>query len=131
MIAIPVDSATPGVKSSGLFGNVPMFAVYRPDEEDFFFVRNPGCGDGIATAKALSGWQIDTVVYSHMGNGPYGAIEKEGVGIYFIGKEPMALRSIVDGLQSGAFVKVDAANAQDMLDPGTATGNCGCGCSHE
>lgn len=131
MIAIPVDSATPGVKSSGLFGNVPMFAVYRPEEEDFYFVRNPGCGDGVATAEALSKWHVDEVVYSYMGDGPYKALDRAGVGIYFIGKEPMGLGAIVAGLNHGDFVKVDGSNADSYLDPGTASGNCGCGCSHD
>jgi predicted Fe-Mo cluster-binding NifX family protein len=130
MIAIPVDSASPGVKSSTLFGNAEMFAVYKPVDEEFYFVRNPGAGDGVATAKQLKKWDIDSVVYSYMGNGPFGALQEDGVDIYFIGKEPMPLFEIVKGLEDGSFVKVDESNAETYLDPGTATGKCGCGCNH-
>jgi predicted Fe-Mo cluster-binding NifX family protein len=128
MIAIPVDSATPGVKSSKLFGNVAMFAIYKPEEEEFFFIRNKEAGDGIKTAKQLKEWNVGSVVYSHMGNGPFGALEEDGVDIYYIGKEPMALFEIIEKFNEGAFVKVDAANADTYLDPGTNTGSCQCGC---
>lgn len=130
MIAIPVDSAAPGVKSSDLFGNVPMFAIYQPEEEQFFFIRNKEAGNGIKTAKQLKTWGVESVVYSHMGDGPYGALHEDGVTIYYIGKEPMPLFKIIDDIQAGAFVKVDDSNAKEYLDPGTNTGSCECGCSH-
>ena len=129
MIAIPVDSATPGVKSSKLFGNVALFAVYRPEEGEFFFIQNQEAGDGIKTAKQLKKWNVESVVYSHMGNGPFSALEEDGVAIYYIGKEPMPLFEIVNKLNEGAFVKVDAGNADTYLDPGTNTGSCACGCN--
>jgi predicted Fe-Mo cluster-binding NifX family protein len=131
MIAIPVDSATPGVKSSQLFGNVPMFAIYQPEEEAFFFVRNTASGDGVKTARQLKGWGVERVVYSHMGNGPFGALQKDGVDVYFIGKEPQPLFRIIESLENDNYTKVDATNAKSYLDPGTATGECGCGCTHE
>lgn len=129
MIAIPVDSASPGVKSSQLFGNAGLFAIYDPAEEEFYFVRNPGAGDGIRTAEQMKKWEVDSVVYSYMGDGPFGVLEKEGVGVYYIGKEPMPLFKIVEGVEDGRFVKVDGQNAGAYLDPGTATGKCGCGCN--
>ena len=131
MIAIPVDSATPGVKSSKLFGNVKMFAIYKPVDDEFFFIRNKEAGDGIKTAKQLKKWNVESVVYSYMGNGPFGALSEDGIDIYYIGKEPMPLFQIIDSLQQEAFVKVDESNAKTYLDPGTPSGDCSCGCSHE
>lgn len=125
MIAIPVDSAAPGVKSSELFGNVKLFAIYQPDQEEFYFVQNPGCGDGVKTAEALQGWDIESVVYSHMGEGVFKALDN--IDVYFLGKEPKPLFEIVEGLKSDAFVKLDTANAGSYLDPGTHSGSCKCG----
>jgi predicted Fe-Mo cluster-binding NifX family protein len=130
MIAIPVDSATPGVKSSKLFGNVPIFAIYRPVDEEFYFTTNQGAGDGVKTAKQLKAWGVKSVVYSYMGEGPFRALNEDGLTIYYLGKEPMALFEIIRKLKEDAFVKVDSANAQSYLDPGTETGECRCGCDH-
>lgn len=130
MIAIPVDSATPGVKSSMLFGNVPMFAIYSPEEEQFFIIRNAASGNGIETAKFLKSHGVEEVVYSYMGDGPFSELDKDGVDIYYLGKEPVALFKIVEELDKGNYVKVDKSNAQTYLDPGTASENCECGCSH-
>ncbi len=130
MIAIPVDSATPGVKSSELFGNVPMFAIYKPIDEEFYFICNKEAGNGIKTAKQLKTWGVESVVYSHMGDGPFGALDEDGVDIYFIGKEPLGLFEIIEKMEHDAFVKVDKSNAKEYLDPGTNTGSCECGCKH-
>lgn len=126
MIAIPVDSATPGVKSSSLFGNVELFAMFRPEQEEFYFVRNPGAGDGMKTAKALKTWNVQSVVYSHMGKGVFNALD--GIDVYYLGKEPLPLFEIVTALKADGFVKVVAENAETYLDPGTNTGACKCGC---
>ena len=66
-----------------------------------------------------------------MGNGPFGILKREGIGIYYVGKEPLELDSIIEGLETSSFVKVDTGNADTYLDPGTASGTCGCGCSHD
>ncbi|MDX1296167.1 MAG: NifB/NifX family molybdenum-iron cluster-binding protein [Sulfurimonadaceae bacterium] len=129
MIAIPVDSATPGVTSSPLFGNVAMFAVYKPVDEEFFFIRNKEAGDGVKTAKQLKTWGVESVVYSHMGKGPFGALSDDGVEIYYIGKDSLPLFDIIKKMEAGAFIKVDEENAEDYLDPGTNTGSCECGCN--
>ena len=63
-----------------------------------------------------------------MGKGPFTALEKDGLNIYYIGKEPMPLFQIIKKLEAGTFVKVDADNAASYLDPGTETGACTCGC---
>ena len=128
MIAIPVDSATPGVKSSHLFGNVPMFAIYRPEEEEFFFIRNKAAGNGIDTARQMKAWEVDKVVYSFMGDGPFNALSGDGIEVFYLGKEPMALLDIVEKLETGSLVKVDTSNASAYLDPGTDSGSCACGC---
>ena len=108
-----------------------MFAIYQPDEEAFFFIENPASGDGVKTAKQLKSWGVERVVYSHMGNGPFGALQKDGVDVYFIGKEPQPLYQIIASLEAESYTKVDAGNAATYLDPGTASGECGCGCTHE
>lgn len=126
MIAIPVDSATPGIKSSKLFGNVPIFAIYKTADEEFSFTDNKASGDGIKTAKQLKEWGVQSVVYSYMGKGPFEKLDEEGIDIYYIGKEPMELSEIVRKLKDESFVKVDKANAKEYLDPGTQTGECRC-----
>ncbi|WP_345984643.1 NifB/NifX family molybdenum-iron cluster-binding protein [Sulfurimonas sp. HSL-1656] len=131
MIAIPVDKAQMDAKSSTLFGNVQAFALYNNDEKAFHFIPNEGKGDGIMTANLLADHSVTSVVYSFMGDGPFGILNREGVNVYYLGKEPMSLMSIIEGLDKENFVKVDAANAQTYLDPGTASGTCGCGCSHD
>jgi predicted Fe-Mo cluster-binding NifX family protein len=130
MIAIPVDSASPDTKSSALFGNVPMFALCQPGAKTFHFVKNDEAGNGIKTAKQLKRWGVKRVVYTYLGDGPFGALRDDGVGIYYIGKTPMALSDIVDQMEAGAFVEVTDSNADAYLDPGTNTGTCECGCSH-
>jgi predicted Fe-Mo cluster-binding NifX family protein len=131
MIAIPVDTASMETKSSSLFGNVSAFAIYKKDEQAFHFIPNIGKGDGVATALALSELSVTSVVYSYMGDGPFGILEREGIGVYYLGKEPLELMSIIEGLETDNFVKVAADNAKTFLDPGTASGTCGCGCSHD
>lgn len=131
MIAIPVDTASTNSKSSELFGNVNAFALYNDEEKSFRFVDNSGQGDGVATAKALSDLKVSSVVYSYMGNGPFGALEKAGVNVFYIGKEPLPLDAIVEGIHADNFVKVDAGNAKTYLDPGTTGGSCECGGTHE
>ena len=53
MLAIPVDIEMLGAKSSLLFGNASTFALYDHLSDEFDFKTNPGCGNGIETAKAL------------------------------------------------------------------------------
>jgi predicted Fe-Mo cluster-binding NifX family protein len=131
MIAIPVDSTNFGIKSSTLFGNAPTFALYNSKEKTFIFKKNTGCGNGIETAKTLQSWDVNSVVYSFLGDGPFKTMNQNGIDIYYIGKEPIGLIEIINGLHENAFIKVDAGNADTYLDPGTNTGNCDCGCSHE
>jgi len=131
MIAIPVDKASMDAKSSKLFGNVSAFALYNNEEQAFHFVPNNGKGDGVATALLLKDLSVKSVVYSFMGDGPFGVLEREGIQVYYLGKEPLALSTIIEGMETDNFVKVDGGNAGTYLDPGTASGNCGCGCSHE
>lgn len=131
MIAIPVDTDTYGTKSSLLFGNAPMFALYDQDEKQFVFKKNPGCGNGIKTAEALQVWKVDKVVYSFLGDGPFNIMEKGGMDIYYIGKESLGVSEIVQGIEDNIYTKVDISNAAAYLDPGTTSGSCECGCSHE
>ncbi len=129
MIAIPIDSASSDSKSSKLFGNVELFAIYEPDEERFFFIKNKESGNGIKTAKFLKNWDISSVVYSYMGNGPFNELHKDNIDIYYIGKEPMFIKSIVEKIKEDAFIKVDASNSQTYLDPGPTIEECKCTCA--
>lgn len=131
MIAIPVDSTGEDVKSSKLFGNVEMFAIYKPNDDEFFFIKNKEAGNGIKTAKLLKNWDVESVVYTHMGDGPFKTLNKDNIDVYFIGKEPMKLKEIVKGMKENSFIKVDTSNSDTYLDPGTGSGNCECGCTNE
>lgn len=131
MIAIPVDTHHLGIKSSKLFGNVPSFVLYDLNKKKFNFKKNTGCGNGIKTAQTLRSWGVQSVVYSYLGDGPFKNMDKDGIDIYYIGKEPMELTEIINGLKENTFIKVDSENAQTYLDPGTNSGNCECGCSHD
>ncbi|MFT5661152.1 MAG: putative Fe-Mo cluster-binding NifX family protein [Sulfurimonas sp.] len=128
MIAIPIDSASLDKKSSKLFGNVDMFAIYESKEKSFEFIKNKECGNGIKTAKYLKEYGVTSITYSYMGDGPFKELNKSGVDIFYIGKEPMSLSEIVQKIQDNKFVKVDRSNASTYLDSGTATENCECGC---
>lgn len=129
MIAIPVDTASTDAKSSKLFGNVEMFAIYEPKDKRFFFIKNQEAGNGIKTAKLLKEYEVNSVVYSYMGNGPFKELNKDNVTIFYIGKEPIGLSDIVSKIEANTFIKVDANNASTYLDPGTSTQNCECTCS--
>lgn len=129
MIAIPIDSGESNVKSSTLFGNVDMFALYKEDEKAFTFIKNDASGNGIKTAKFLKKSGATKAVYSYMGDGPFKELNSNGVEVFYIGKEPMGLSEIVNNLKEKQFVQVDTTNSSTYLDPGTATENCTCGCS--
>jgi predicted Fe-Mo cluster-binding NifX family protein len=131
MLAIPVDSEAIDTKSSKLFGNVSKFALYDPQSGSYSFRDNSGRGNGIKTAETLRAWNVESVVYSYLGDGPFNAMIENDIAVYYIGSEPMALDAIVEGLDAHRFVRVDSTNASTYLDPGTATGECSCGCSHE
>lgn len=129
MIAIPIDSQGSDVKSSKLFGNVDMFALYNEGEKSFSFIKNSASGNGIKTAKFLKESGASKTIYSYMGDGPFKELDRSGISVYYIGKEPMGLSEIVAFLKEEKFIKVDASNASTYLDSGTATENCTCGCS--
>jgi len=131
MLAIPVDIEHLNAKSSLLFGNVKDFAIYYEKEKRFEFKKNPGCGNGIKTAEALKSWDVEKVVYSYLGDGPFNTMINNGMDVYHVGKSSMSLYDIVNGLNENKFVQVDNTNASDYLDPGTNSGSCECGCSHD
>jgi len=130
MIAIPIDSSSADAKSSKLFGNVTMFAIYEPKSDKFKFIENKEAGNGIKTAKLLKQNGVESVVYSYMGEGPFKTLSKDEIDVYFIGKEPMELSEVVEKVKENYFVKVDSSNSSTYLDPGTATESCECGCNH-
>jgi len=126
MIAIPIDSASPGEKSSKLFGNVEMFAM-KSDTIKYPFIHvNRGSGDGLDTVDYLKKEGIRTVVYTHMGEGVFKALDKSDINVFYIGKEPMKVDEILEGLEAGAFVKVEPSNANEYLDSGMPGGSCAC-----
>lgn len=131
MLAIPVDIQGLGARSSLLFGNVDTFAIYDPKSDTFDFKTNSEKGNGIKTAQLLKSWDVKEVTYSFLGDGPFNSMIKNDIDVFYVGDQPMILRDIVKGLKQNVFTKVDTTNASEYLDPGTATGNCECGCSHD
>lgn len=129
MIAIPIDSQGIDIKSSKLFGNVDMFALYKETDKSFTFIENSACGNGIKTAKFLKKSGVRRTVYSYMGDGPFKELSKNEIDVFYIGKEPLGLSEIIKSLLKDEFIKVDVSNSSTYLDPGTATENCTCGCS--
>ena len=131
MLAIPVDIEFLSARSSHLFGNASVFAIYNENDKSFDFKENPGKGNGIKTAEVLKSWNVKKVVYSFLGDGPFKTMLKDGMDIYYVGKERLPLSEILEGLEEKRFVQVDPTNASQYLDPGTSSGNCQCGCSHD
>lgn len=127
MIAIPVDSIKPDVKSSALFGNVNYFALYNPQGKEFRFIKNDGYGDGIKTAELLKEHNASKVFYSYMGKGPFSHLQESGIEVYYLGPEPLDLDDIVSSYDEEGFIQVTHDNAETFLDPGTHTGECQCG----
>lgn len=126
MIAIPIDSAIPGEKSSKLFGNVEMFAMKSDTIKYPFIHLNRGSGDGLDTVEYLKKEGVSTVVYTHMGEGVFKALHQSNINVFYIGKEPMKVYEILDGLEAGKFVKVEQSNAKKYLDSGMPSGSCAC-----
>ena len=131
MLAIPVDIEYLSAQSSLLFGNASVFALYNEKDNSFDFKKNPGCGNGIKTAEALKAWDVKQVVYSFLGDGPFEKMIQDGIDVYHVGKERLPLGEIVEGLKGNLFTRVDTSNASKYLDPGTPSGDCQCGCSHD
>jgi len=129
MIAIPIDSIEPDIKSSTLFGNVNYFALYNPQSKNFSFIKNEASGDGVKTAQLLKHHKASQVFYSYMGNGPFSRLQDDEIEVYYLGKEPLDLDEIISSYDEDTFIKVTKDNAQTYLDPGTQTGDCQCGCT--
>ena len=129
MIAIPIDSIEPDIKSSKLFGNVNHFALYNPRNKSFSFIKNSASGDGVKTAQLLKQYKVSKVFYSYMGNGPFSSLHDNNIDVYYLGKEPLDLDEIISSYDEDIFAKVTADNAKTYLDPGTQTGDCQCGCT--
>jgi len=129
MIAIPVDSIEPDIKSSKLFGNVSYFALYDPKSQDFNFIQNKASGDGVKTAELLKEYEVTQTYYSYMGNGPFTSLQKNSIEVYYLGKESLDLDEIISSYDEDIFIKVTKDNAKSYLDSGTQTGDCQCGCT--
>ncbi|MEA1920066.1 MAG: NifB/NifX family molybdenum-iron cluster-binding protein [Campylobacterota bacterium] len=131
MIAIPVDVNTAGIKSSKLFGNAKMFAIYSKTNSEISIIKNDAAGGGIETAKFLKAQGVKEVAYSFMGKGLFDELDKDGVNVFYLGKEPIMVHKIIKNISKGDYIKVEQSNAQTYLDPGTSSANCECGGSHE
>jgi len=129
MLAIPIDSIKPDVKSSTLFGNVRYFALYDPIGKFYKFIQNEASGDGVKTAELLKKYKADKVFYSYMGNGPFASLYKDNIEVFYLGPESLDLDDIIRSYDEDIFVQVTKDNAKEYLDPGTQTGDCQCGCT--
>lgn len=131
MIAIPVETEKKeGARIVGLYGNAEYFAFVDEPSGKVEILKNSEAGNGIKTAKFLIENGATKTAYIHLGDGPFGELEKNGVAVYCAGKDPMPIRAVVDGIASGSFTQVTRANAKELLDPGTNSGDCSCGCTH-
>ena len=131
MIAIPVETNTPGTMSTKLFGNAKFFALVDPSTKETTIITNEGCGNGIKTAQYLLDSGATSAVYGFLGDGPFHVMIRGGMKVYWLGKEAMPLNQAVETALSKNLVRVTAENAKEFLDPGTNAGACECGCSHE
>lgn len=119
MIAIPINTVIQGVKSSKLFSNVSMFAIYKPKDESFFYVNNPFVGDGIETAKQLKQWGVKQLAYSFMSPSPFKTLKENGIKMYHIGYQPTALPEIIQKITNGSLSIVDTTGADGEAYLGT------------
>ncbi len=131
MIAIPVKSEEKsGAVITGLYGNAKYFAL-ADAAGNFEIVKNEGQGNGIATAEFLVNKGAKQSAYIHLGDGPFGMLNKNGVSVYYVGKDEMPVADVVAGIAAGKFPEVTPENAGKLLDPGNPQGECACGCTHE
>jgi predicted Fe-Mo cluster-binding NifX family protein len=129
MIALPVaNDQKEGAMLVGLYGNADYFAFYNETDGSFEIVKNGAAGNGIKTARFLIEKGATKTAYIHLGSGPFGELEKAGVAVFYAGKAAMGVAEAVQKIESGSFPEVTAANAQALLDPGTDSGDCSCGC---
>lgn len=131
MIAIPVETNTPETMSTKLFGNAKFFALVDPLTKQSTIISNEGCGNGIKTASFLAGAGATSALYGFLGDGPFHVMVREGIDVYWLGKKTMSLDRAIDVALSESLIRVTPENASDYLDPGTNTGACECGCTHD
>lgn len=131
MIAIPVENDSPDTMSTKLFGNAKFFALVDPMSKKSTIVANEGCGNGIKTANFLAESGATSALYGFLGDGPFHVMVREGINVYWLGKETMKLDDAIDVALSESLVRVTPENASSYLDPGTNAGACECGCSHD
>jgi predicted Fe-Mo cluster-binding NifX family protein len=131
MIAIPVENDSTDTMSTKLFGNAKFFALVNPMSKAINIIKNEGCGNGIQTANYLLEQGATSAVYGFLGDGPFHVMVREGMSVYWLGKEAIALKQAIDLSLSHSLVRVTPENADQYLDPGTNAGGCECGCSHE
>lgn len=131
MIAIPVENDSHDTMSTKLFGNAKFFALVDPITKNRTIVANEGCGNGIKTAHYLITAGATSALYGFLGDGPFHVMVREGINVYWLGKETMKLDDAIDVALSESLVRVTPENASTYLDPGTNAGACECGCSHD
>ena len=131
MIAIPVESNSTMTMSTKLFGNAPFFAMVDPKSKAHHIIPNEGCGNGIKTANYLLEKGATSAVYGFLGDGPFHVMVREGMSVYWLGKEPLPLNHAIDLSTSRSLIRVTPENASLYLDPGTTAGACECGCNHD
>lgn len=130
MIAIPVENDSLETMSTKLFGNAKFFALVDPKSKTAKIVENEGCGNGIKTANYLVDAGAKSAVYGFLGDGPFHVMVREGMEVYWLGKEVMSLEAAIEAALSDTLIRVTPENAGTYLDPGTAAGACECGCTH-
>ncbi|HHD75847.1 MAG TPA: dinitrogenase iron-molybdenum cofactor biosynthesis protein [Campylobacterales bacterium] len=127
MIAIPLDT-TESIKISKLYGNAPYFALLDPENGEVTTIENLECGNGPKSATFLNRLDVKGTLFYHMGEGVYNAFDKVGIDVFSVEKQELTLGEIAEVTERNGFVKLNSSNYKDLLDPGTNTASCQCGC---
>lgn len=131
MIAIPIETLDANPMSTKLFGNAKYFALYDTRTGRNTFIPNDGCGNGTQTAAFLLNEGATSALYGFLGEGPFHAMIRGGMEVFWLGEETMNLKEAIRCALEQRLVRVTPENAELYLNPGEGISRCGCGCTHE
>lgn len=130
MIAIPVEfNLNQKLVPSKLFGNAEFFALYNLDRTLSTVIKNKKSGNGSDTANFLLEQGVTKSLYTLLGSAPFNVLVDARSEVYYMGETPQTLPEAIERFKTGSCIQVTPENADKMLDPGTDTGSCECGCA--
>lgn len=127
MIAIPLDSKD-STTMSKLYGNAKFFALLDLKTGSYSVSENKGSGNGLDTAEFVTNKGAVATLFYYMGEGVYKAFKDFKVDVYSCEHQELSLEDIYKKFMSESFPKVTNENSKELLDPGTTTRSCACGC---